>query len=119
MKEILPLIIKKPTSQAKDFIGGLIAFLKEHSVLGLAIGVIVGQASKDLIDSIVGGFFMPFISLLIPTEGFENLVFQLDGVTFNFGLILKNLLVFLIVMVLLYVLIKRLLKRDDLIMKKK
>jgi len=119
MKEVVCSLIKKPTAKAKDFAGGLIGFLKEHSVFGLAIGVIIGQASKDLIDSIVGGFFMPFISLLIPDGGFENLVFQLDGATFNFGLILKNFLVFLIVMVLLYVLIKRLLKRDDLIVKKK
>lgn len=119
MKKIVFNLVEKPTSKIYNFTEGLINFLKEHSVFGLAIGVIIGQASKDLIDSIVGGFFMPFISLLVPAEGFENLIFELDGVIFNFGLILKNLLVFLIVMILLYVFIKRLLKRDDLIIKKK
>lgn len=119
MKRSVCSLIEKPTTKAKDFVGGLVGFLKEHSVFGLAIGVIIGQASKDLIDSIVGGLVMPFISLLIPSGGFENLIFQLDGAVFNFGLILKNFLVFLIVMVLLYVLVKRLLKRDDLIVKKK
>lgn len=112
-------LINKPTAKAKNFLEGLISFLKEYSVIGLAIGVIIGQTSKDLIDSIVGGLFMPFISLLIPAEGFENLVFTFSGSVFNVGLVLKNLLVFLVVMVLLYVLVKQMLKRDDLVSKKK
>lgn len=119
MEKITLNIVEKPASKAKGFANGLMDFLKEHSVFGLAIGVIIAQSSKDLIDSIVGGLFMPFISLLVPAKGFDNLVFHLDGVVFNFGLILKNFLVFLIVMVLLYVLVKRLLNRDDLIGKKK
>jgi large conductance mechanosensitive channel len=102
----------------KGFVKDLLEFLKEYSVIGLAIGVIVAQTSKDLIDSIVKGIFTPFIDLIVPGEKFKNLSFNIGSSRFDVGAIISSLLTFIIVMVILYVVVKKILKRDDLIKKK-
>jgi len=104
-------------NERKNFTKGLLEFLKEYSVIGLAIGVIIAQTSKDLIDSIVKGLFTPFIDLIVPGEEFSNLAFNLAGTRFDIGTIISSLLTFIIVMVILYVVVKKILKRDDLIKK--
>jgi large conductance mechanosensitive channel len=78
----------------------------------LAIGVIVAQISKDLVDSLVAGLLMPLIKLIIPVQGVENLSFTVKGIVFNFGNILNNLLTFLIVLTILFIVIKKILKKD-------
>ncbi|MDD5290928.1 MAG: MscL family protein [Patescibacteria group bacterium] len=108
---------KKDESNKTSFSKGLLEFLKEYSVIGLAIGVIVAQTSKDLIDSIVKGIFTPLIDLIVPGEKFSNLAFNLAGTRFDIGTIISSLLTFIIVMVILYVVVKKILKRDDLIKK--
>jgi len=101
-----------------DFIRGLISFLKEYSVLGLAIGLIIGQASKDLVDSIVSGLFMPLIKLIISNDNFDNFSFVIKGSTFELGRIISSFLTFLIVMSLLYFIVKKIIKNDKLLPKK-
>lgn len=101
----------------KNFAKELLEFLKEYSVIGLAIGVIVAQTSKDLIDSIVKGLFTPFIDLIVPGDKFSNLAFNIGSARFDIGSIISSSLTFVIVMVILYVVVKKILKRDDLIKK--
>lgn len=105
------------SNKGMSFSQGLMAFLKKYSVIGLAIGVITAQASKDVVDAFVIGFFTPLIKLLVPGD-FSNLVFMLHGVSFDVGRILNSALTFLIIMVFLYFVIKTLLKNDDLLEKK-
>jgi large conductance mechanosensitive channel len=108
------VLVEKKKGFAKD----LLEFLKEYSVIGLAIGVIVAQTSKDLIDSIVKGIFTPFIDLIVPGDKFSNLAFNIGSARFDIGLIISSFLTFIIVMVILYVVVKKILKREDLIKKK-
>jgi len=103
-------------TKKSGFLKGLMAFLKQYSVIGLAIGVITAQASKDLVDAIVKGIFTPLIKLVVPA-GFGNLVFNVHGVTFDIGSILSAALTFVIVMVFLYFVIKTILKNDELLSK--
>lgn len=114
IKEINEKLKKVPI----NFFGGLLNFLKEYSVIGLAIGLIIGQASKDLVDKIVANLFMPLIELIISKESFANMTFSVKGVVFNFGSVLTSLLSFLIIMVLLYFIIKKIIKNDSLLQKK-
>ena len=101
-------LVKKPFK-------GLFEFLKEYSIIGMAIGVVFGQVSKDLVDALVRGIFMPCINLIIPGESLEKMVMVVNGTRFDFGLVLNTLLTFLIVMTFLYVLVKKILKREDLL----
>ncbi len=101
----------------RSFIKGLVAFLKQYSVIGLAIGVITAQVSKDVVDSIVKGFFTPLIKLIVPA-GFTNLTFMIGGQTFDFGIVFNAGLTFVIVMAFLYFVIKGIVRNDDLLEKK-
>ncbi|PKM91697.1 hypothetical protein CVU82_00610 [Candidatus Falkowbacteria bacterium HGW-Falkowbacteria-1] len=111
--------IKKISKIPRDFFKGLLEFLKEYSVIGLAIGVVVGQASKDLVDSMVKGIFMPFIELLVSKNKFENLVLTFNGVNFDIGKVISSFLTFLIIMILLYFVVKKIMKKDKLLPKGK
>lgn len=109
--------IQKINAKGKKFREELIGFMKEYSVIGLAIGVIMAQISKDLVDSIVKGLFTPLISLLVPSKNFQNLAFTISGVKFDVGMVLNAFMTFLIVIIFLYIIIKKILKNDDLIKK--
>lgn len=107
--------IKKPS---RSLFSGLLDFLKEYSVLGLAIGLIIGQSSKELVDSIVNGIFMPFVQLIISKDKFDSLNIIFKGVTFDFGKVIGTLLTFLIIMFLLYFIVKKIIKKEELLKKK-
>lgn len=109
-----PLVIAK---KSKSFFNGLMQFLKQYSVIGLAIGVIIGQASKDVIDSFVKGFFTPLIRVFMP-ESIADLSFTIDNQVFDIGIIINTVLTFIIVMAFLYFIIKFILKNDELLNKK-
>jgi len=113
-------MLNKPLEIAhkgKSFFQGLLQFLKQYSVIGLAIGVITASASKDLVDAIVKGVFTPAIKLIAPNT-LSNLTLTIKGATFDFGIILNAGLTFIIVMAFLYFIIKLILKNDELIEKK-
>jgi large conductance mechanosensitive channel len=106
-------------NKTKHRIGqGLLKFLKEYSVLGMAIGVIIAQVAKDLIDALVRGLFMPFLNLFLPENKFQNFVWTINGSTFDFALIINTALTFVIVMVVLYIIVKKILKQEKLLEKK-
>ncbi|MCX6792591.1 MAG: MscL family protein [Candidatus Falkowbacteria bacterium] len=103
--------------KGKSFFQGLTVFLKQYSVIGLAIGVVVGQASKDLVDSIVKGAFTPLIKLIVPAA-LSGLTFTVDGAVFDFGIVLNAGLTFVIVMAFLYFVIKFIIKNEAVLDKK-
>lgn len=109
-----PLVIAK---KSKSFFNGLMQFLKQYSVIGLAIGVIIGQASKDVIDAFVKGFFTPLIKVLMPAN-IAGLTFKINDQIFDISIIINTILTFIIVMFFLYFIIKFILKNDELLNKK-
>lgn len=111
--------LEKIKAKPRQFTQELWAFLREYSVVGLAIGVIVAQISKDLVDSVVKGLFTPLIKLIIPGDQVGALSFSIKGVVFDFGPFVSALLTFFIVLTFLYIVIKKILRRDDLLSKKK
>ncbi|MBU4216612.1 MscL family protein [Candidatus Parcubacteria bacterium] len=97
---------------------GLFEFLKNNAIIGMAIGVVVAQIVKDLVDSLVKGILMPSINLMIPGEGVSQLVYLVNGVEFNIGIVINSALTFLIVMTILYIVVKKILKMEDVLVKK-
>lgn len=111
------MVVKSSTNGKSSFIQGLLKFLKQYSVIGLAIGVITAEASKDVVDSLVQGVFNPAIRLVVPAD-FSHLSFNIHGVSFDIGAILNSVLTFIIIMTFLYFIIKTILKNDELLQKK-
>lgn len=111
--------IKRINKEVGGFFSGWMDFLKEYSVLGMALGVIIAQASKDLVDSIVKGVFIPMIQLFISKDNFNGLDFYIKGVKFSIGNVLGTFLTFIIIMAFLYFVVKKIIKSDKLVEKMK
>lgn len=101
---------------------GFMDFLREQSVVGLAIGLVLGTQVKQVVDSMVLNFFNPLIGLFLPGKGALDVktftVHLNDKVaTFGYGAFVMTLLNFLIVAAIVYFVFKGL-KLDKLAKKK-
>lgn len=101
---------------------GFVDFLREQSVVGLAIGLVLGTQAKALVDQIVNSFFNPLIGLLLPGEGsLSQKIFTLSigdkTAKFAWGAFVISLLTFVIVSAVVYYVFKGL--RLDKLDKKK
>lgn len=56
--------IKKP-----KVVSGFTEFLREQSVVGLAIGLVIGAQVKALADQMIASFINPLLGLLLPGTG--------------------------------------------------
>jgi large conductance mechanosensitive channel len=103
-------------------LGGFADFLREHSVVGVAIGLVLGTQVKQLVDSIVANFINPFLGLILPGKGtlaekFFTLRFDDKVGVFKWGAVVNMLISFVAVAILVYIAYKSL--RLDKLAKKK
>jgi large conductance mechanosensitive channel len=95
-------------------------FIMRGSVLDLAIGIIIGTAFGRIISSAVNDIIMPPIGLLFGKVNFSDLFINLSGQpaasladaqvkgipTINYGLFLNNIIDFLIIALVIFLLVK-------------
>jgi len=89
----------------KKLISEFQAFIAKGSVLDLAVGVIIGAAFKGIVDSLVGDIISPVIGLIADTN-FSDLVWQVGGVTIQYGAFITAIINFLLMAIVLFLLVK-------------
>ena len=89
--------------------GEFMKFLKEYSVIGLAIGVIIGSKAGELVKAVVDGLLMPIVGMLLPSGDWQELVVG----PFAIGVVLAALINFIIVAFLIFLFAKMVLKEDS------
>jgi large conductance mechanosensitive channel len=96
-------------------------FILKGNVLDLAIGVIIGGAFGKIVSSLVTDVLMPPIGMLLGKVDFSNLYLNLSGgsfssladaqkagaATLNYGLFLNNVINFLIIALVIFMIIKQ------------
>ena len=96
-------------------------FALKGSVLDLAVGIIIGAAFNSIVQSLVKDIIMPPIGLLLQGVDFTNLFVSLNGQsypslaaaqqagapTINYGLFINQVINFLIVAFVLFLLIRQ------------
>ncbi len=101
-------------------IGEFKEFIMRGNVMDMAVGVIVGGAFNTIVSSLVNDVIMPVISLATGKIDFTNLFVALDGnsykslaqaqeegaAVFAYGSFLQNILQFLIVAFVLFMVVK-------------
>jgi large conductance mechanosensitive channel len=112
----------KQESLVTKQVSGFIEFLREQSVVGLAIGLVLGTQAKALVDQLVLSFLNPLTGLLLPGEGtLKQKVFEvsLNGkvAVFGWGAFVSSFLTFVLVAAIVYYVFKGL--RLDKLDKKK
>ena len=96
-------------------------FIKKYGVLGLAIGIIVGDAVKQLVNSIIKNLLSPLLGLIPNMKGLEGLNFARnstgslimngmtekgDQIVFNYGPFFSDAINFLALMAVVFYTIK-------------
>ena len=96
-------------------------FAMKGNVLDMAIGIIIGAAFGKIITSLVADVIMPPIGLILGKVDFSSLFFSLSGThydslaaakaaaapTINYGLFLNNVIDFLIVAFVIFMVIRQ------------
>ena len=96
------------------------AFIMRGNVVDLAVAVIIGAAFGKIVSSLVNDVIMPPIGLLLGKVDFSNLYISLNGQqyaslaeaqaagapTLNYGIFLNNVVNFLIVSFVIFLLIR-------------
>lgn len=104
--------IKKPVKGFWDF-------LNRYSVISLAIGVIIAQATKDAVNIFVSGIVTPTLQLLMPKTEIQGLVVTVNGAEFKIGLFINSILEMIIIMALIYLVFGLLFKNSKVVKKSK
>lgn len=92
-----------------QFVGGFIDFIREHAVVGLAIGFIIGVQAQALVRQLVDSFISPAFTLLFGQAlAARNFTIEWNDRTANFGwgAFAYGLLNFLFVLAAIYALFK-------------
>ncbi len=100
----LPKVDLQATSKkALTLLDEFKAFAFKGNVVDLAIGVIIGGAFHQIIDSLVKNIIMPLIDALFPGErGYTHWGFTIHGKTVHVGLFLSDIVHFLITALVLF-----------------
>ena len=91
------------TGKAWTLLDEFKSFAFKGNVVDLAIGVIIGGAFHNIIDSLVKNLIMPVVGILIPGERpYTHWQFTVRGSTVHIGLLLADLVHFLIMAAVLF-----------------
>jgi large conductance mechanosensitive channel len=86
-------------SKGRGLLGEFRAFALKGNVIDLAVGVIIGAAFAKIVDSMVKNLIMPLISYVTPNTDYSEWVIDEK---IRIGLLLNDVLSFLIVAVALF-----------------
>lgn len=118
---------KSLKERIKENLNGFKEFAMKGDAITLAVGVVIGVAFKDLVDSLVNNVFTPPIGFLtarldfsklfitIGKEKFDTLEEALanDAVVIQYGLVLNALITFLITAIVLYIIVNAIKKATE------
>ncbi|HNO07473.1 MAG TPA: MscL family protein [Methanoregulaceae archaeon] len=87
-------------------------FLYEYKVIGLAIAFIIGVAATALIKSLVDNILMPIITFFIPGGAWQEATLTIGSIVITWGKFLADLIYFIIVAFVVFIIAKKVLKED-------
>ena len=88
-------------------------FVNRGNVMDLAVAVIIGNAFQNIVNSLVNDLIMPMIALVGGWAKLDDLRFG----PFNYGKLIANVLHFVIVAFVLFLVVKALNKAKEIIVK--
>jgi large conductance mechanosensitive channel protein len=91
-------------------VGGFVSFIREHAIVGLAVGFIIGTQAQSVIKQLVSSFIDPLIHLFLGGADLDKLkaTVHLFGTSadFTYGAMIFALINLLAVLIAIYALIK-------------
>jgi large conductance mechanosensitive channel len=112
--KIRKLLEPKPAPPAPEKITGFWTdftdFINKYGVIGLAIGFIIGGASKDMVNALVADILMPVITFFIPGGAWREATMALGPIVLSIGHFMGALLDFMIIAVIVFMIMGQLKK---------
>jgi large conductance mechanosensitive channel len=94
----------------KQQFGGFVDFIREHAIVGLAVGFIIGQQAQGVIKQLVASFITPILTLILGGVDLTKRHFMItvfhNTAEFDWGLMVLALINLFFVLVSIYALIK-------------
>ncbi len=112
IRELLEPKTAPPEPEKKGFWAEFMDFINKFGVVGLAIGFILGGASKDLVNALVGDLLMPVITFFIPGGGWKEATVSLGSIVLSVGHFAGALLDFVIIALLVFIIMGQLKKTN-------
>ena len=81
-------------------------FIMRGNVIDLAVGVIVGAAFQKIVSSLVDNILMPVVGMIIGGIDFTSLSVMVGTAEIKYGLFIQNVIDFLIVAFILFLVVK-------------
>ena len=95
-----------PPPEPKGVWEEFIDFINKYGVVGLAIGFIIGGASRDLVNALVADILMPVITFFIPGGAWEEATLTVGPIVLSLGHFAGALLDYLIIALIVFYLMK-------------
>lgn len=98
---------------------GFKSFLTKQSIIPLALGIIIGQTTKDVVNSLVSGILTPLLALILSPftkdNSLQNFEWKVGESTFLIGQFVSSLIEMLLIMLVIYVIVGVILRQSKLI----
>jgi large conductance mechanosensitive channel len=89
------------------------AFLFKQNVMALAIAVVMGAATNEVVQAIVEHLIMPLVGILLPEDiDWTQMAFTIAGSTFTYGMVISALIHLFIVGFVVWQISKLLIKEE-------
>lgn len=97
-----------PDDLVRAQVGGFVTFLREHAVVGVAIGFIIGLQAQTLVKQLVTSFITPILTLIVGSnlQNKELVVHGSRHVVLQWGQFVYALADFLVVLFFIYLIVK-------------
>ena len=107
-------LAKTGAGKLKSGASGFMQFIKEQNIVGLAIGLVLGTQAGATVNSLINNVIMPPLGLLLGSkDGLRGWAIELGdtGAKMAVGAFLNDLINFIVLALVIYIVIK-LLKLD-------
>jgi len=106
--------LKETTDKEKTT---FLSFLTKSAILPLALGMIIGASTKDVVNSLVEGILSPLLSILLskilPESNLEDWIIEVEGTNILIGEFINTLLEMFLILIILYIVIGALFRKKE------
>jgi large-conductance mechanosensitive channel len=117
MKGRTVTVLTEADDTVREQLGGFVDFVREHAIVGLAVGFVAGAQAQTVVKQLIDSFITPSINLIIGGAALDKRKFYLhlfnNGQDFYWGKMVLVLVNLFVVLATIYIMIK-LLKLDKL-----
>lgn len=89
-----------------------LAFLREYDIVTLIVAFVMGTASTGLVNSVVKDILLPLAAPLSAAGSFDKAAITIGPVTLSYGSVIVELLNFIILAFLIFLIVRKLPKKS-------